>query len=399
MKASRILTPLASLTLGAAAFAGEHGSDSHLPCRTPLDDSGAAQGPHGLGFEADIGINGVVSAIDASPDNVIQRIDMAASLRGEASKGRFGIMGDFFYVSLSDGIGTDTLIKKVDIQVDQIIGELALRWRLIDSPRGSLDVYAGLRYTNLFQEVTTHPDSERIGEASRAFVDAVSGRLREALTERLQERLSEHDVRNLVRDRLLEETSGRVPTIDPDRPTHLPIGPLGGRLADELRARITAIIEAKQAELAAAIRQRTQAARAAVGARAEAARARAQQRIDEIKRDLSRKIARALESKLDARFARTDDWWDPFIGLRGRLNLGEAWYLTAKGDVGGFGVGSDFTWQAEAALGCQITGYIFAEAGYRALGTDYEGDGLTTIYTTAPGDAGHRVLAAPAICR
>ncbi len=182
--------------------------------------------------------------------------------------------------------------------------------------------------------------------------------------------LSESGLRDLVRDRVATAVTSGVPTLDPTRPPELPIGPLGGRIGDALRERISTILEAKRAELSAAVRERAQAV-------AADARARAQQRIDAIKSDLSKKIARTLESKLDTRVARVDDWWDPFIGLRGRLNLSEAWYLTAKGDVGGFGVGSDFAWQAEAALGCHVTRSIFAEAGYRALGTDYNDDGLT----------------------
>jgi len=94
------------------------------------------------------------------------------------------------------------------------------------------------------------------------------------------------------------------------------------------------------------------------------------------------KIAKLLHDALDVRAARTDDWFDPYIGLRGRLYLGGPWYLTAKGDVGGFGAGSEFTWQAEGALGCQLTRSIYTELGYRALGVDYEGNGYTNNTVT-----------------
>jgi hypothetical protein len=53
------------------------------------------------------------------------------------------------------------------------------------------------------------------------------------------------------------------------------------------------------------------------------------------------------------------------ICLRGRFNLNKAFYLTAESDVGGFGIGSDVAVQVYAALGCQITRRIRAEAGYR----------------------------------
>ena len=54
-----------------------------------------------------------------------------------------------------------------------------------------------------------------------------------------------------------------------------------------------------------------------------------------------------------------------------RFNLNKAFYLTAESDVGGFGIGSDIAWQGYAALGCQLTRLIYAEAGYRYLYDDF----------------------------
>lgn len=51
-------------------------------------------------------------------------------------------------------------------------------------------------------------------------------------------------------------------------------------------------------------------------------------------------------------------------------------YLTAKGDIGGFGVGADISWTAEAAIGCQLSPRISSEVGCRALGVDLDKDGL-----------------------
>jgi len=63
------------------------------------------------------------------------------------------------------------------------------------------------------------------------------------------------------------------------------------------------------------------------------------------------------------------------IGLRGRFNLNEAFYLTGESDVGGFGIGSDVAVQVYAALGCQITRYVHAEAGYRYYYDDFRDEG------------------------
>ena len=69
------------------------------------------------------------------------------------------------------------------------------------------------------------------------------------------------------------------------------------------------------------------------------------------------------------------DWVDPFIGARLRQQLAPGQNLTLRGDVGGFDVGSEFTWQVIAAYDFQlcvtdrytIDGYL----GYRALSVDY----------------------------
>jgi hypothetical protein len=69
------------------------------------------------------------------------------------------------------------------------------------------------------------------------------------------------------------------------------------------------------------------------------------------------------------------DWIDPFIGARLRQQLAPGHNLTLRGDVGGFDVGSDFTWQVLATYDFQLCvtdrytldGYL----GYRALSVDY----------------------------
>ena len=43
-----------------------------------------------------------------------------------------------------------------------------------------------------------------------------------------------------------------------------------------------------------------------------------------------------------------------------------------RGDVGGFSVGSKFTWNASAVLGYSISRVVSLGLGYRALYVDYE---------------------------
>ena len=104
---------------------------------------------------------------------------------------------------------------------------------------------------------------------------------------------------------------------------------------------------------------------------AEAIRTGAQGKVNQIKAQLSNEVANTVTKELNRSFSFYDDWFDPVIGLRGRLNLSKAFYLTAESDVGGFGIGSDIAVQAYAALGCHLTRSLFTEVGYRYYYDDF----------------------------
>jgi hypothetical protein len=68
----------------------------------------------------------------------------------------------------------------------------------------------------------------------------------------------------------------------------------------------------------------------------------------------------------------TETWADPIFGLRGRYYVSRAVFLNFYGDIGGFGAGSDLSWQVLGAIGIQVSHWCDVELGYRALGFDYE---------------------------
>jgi hypothetical protein len=76
-------------------------------------------------------------------------------------------------------------------------------------------------------------------------------------------------------------------------------------------------------------------------------------------------------------FARSGsvDWLDPVIGARVRYAVTPGHELFLRGDIGGFGVGSDFSWQAVGGYSFEFgtyQGITFAGVlGYRALSVDY----------------------------
>jgi len=71
----------------------------------------------------------------------------------------------------------------------------------------------------------------------------------------------------------------------------------------------------------------------------------------------------------------TEDWFDPIIGLKGLIPLGASKFFVNGGlAIGGFGMGSDFMWDANLNLGYQFTRMFSATVGYRYLDVDYSKD-------------------------
>lgn len=85
-----------------------------------------------------------------------------------------------------------------------------------------------------------------------------------------------------------------------------------------------------------------------------------------------------LKRKKNAVVARSghQDWIDPIVGFRVVQGLSEGKEIRLLGDIGGFGVGSDLTWQifggysAHTPIGSGNT-QLITTLGYRAIGFDY----------------------------
>jgi hypothetical protein len=69
-------------------------------------------------------------------------------------------------------------------------------------------------------------------------------------------------------------------------------------------------------------------------------------------------------------------WVDPLVGIRYEVPMGSKWTFVGRGDIGGFGVGSDFAWQAMTHFDWRISKRFGAAFGYVALDMDYkDGEG------------------------
>ena len=83
---------------------------------------------------------------------------------------------------------------------------------------------------------------------------------------------------------------------------------------------------------------------------------------------------KARVSGLGMSTRRRADWTDPFVGVRFLADLNERWNVAAEADVGGFGMGSRLSANAQAYLGYNTTLFdraVVWRAGYRVLYQDY----------------------------
>jgi len=274
------------------------------------------------GVSGDIGLHGITSDVDVGFDKIISHVKGIASFSADARYNRFGVYADILYLGLSDSVYPGGLISSANLDLSEYLVDGEVYYRVIEGPRGWLDLRAGARYTNVYNSLKLVGNGPLIDQAATDLVNAANA-----------------DLRGLL-DRLLH---GALDNKNPP----LPVPPLGFKE----KIKLLKLIQAARQD-----------------------RMRAHQ-----------KIVNVLNKELNRSFSLTERWVDPYIGVGGRYNLTKAFYLTGKVDVGGFDAGSEITVQAYGALGCQVTRSIYSELGFRYLYDDYDSDGfLYKVSTYGP---------------
>jgi hypothetical protein len=316
------------------------------------------------GMGGTIGVRGVNADIDIGFDQILQHLDMIFAARAEARKGPFGIYGEVIYIGLSDGAQVNGLINNVHEQVDMTLVDTALSWRLVNQPRWSVDFAAGTHYTNVFERLTLNSDPAAIDLASQQFTDNIVDDLRDRLNNDISQNAFFATITSTIEADIVSQIDKHNSLDRHQRKPNIPIGPLGGRIEQDVSKIVHDFVIAKETALRLRIN--------ALHLQGEARRAAVNRIVSAAEVNIANQIAGILNHKLDQTLSKDDYWFDPYVGLRSRYNFTKTYYTAVRGEIGGFGVGADLMWEVEGVIGINITRSIFTELGYRALGGNFE---------------------------
>lgn len=68
----------------------------------------------------------------------------------------------------------------------------------------------------------------------------------------------------------------------------------------------------------------------------------------------------------------TRNWVDPILVVRFKEDIKNKWLFVVRSDIGGFGIGSSFTWQVQGYVGYRFSKLFQTSVGYRVIGVDYD---------------------------
>jgi len=65
-------------------------------------------------------------------------------------------------------------------------------------------------------------------------------------------------------------------------------------------------------------------------------------------------------------------WLDPIVGAKFHYKLAERWGFHGYGDIGGFGFGSDLTYQLTGTVSYSFNEHVMLQAGYCLFDVEFE---------------------------
>jgi hypothetical protein len=186
------------------------------------------------------GFHGINSNISVDVGQILRHINVIYAFAGEVRRDRFGVSGGLLYLNAQAGATGTGLVSKVDLGLQQFLGEFLGSWRVVQGPRGWLDMLAGFRYTYLGEQVGLQANNLAIDTASTQLVNQVAA--------------PGSDVETIVQHTIVDKLDsllGRNPT--------LPVAPIAGGHRETIRDLIQQLVVQQQPQLVAAVRTGAQA--------------------------------------------------------------------------------------------------------------------------------------------
>lgn len=322
----------------------------------------------------------------------------ALLLTAEARKGRWALVADGIWMRLEDDTGTPgPFLSVVDVQMDTVLLSLAPAYRVLQSDRVNVDVLAGGRYVYIRQDMDLKPDYAAVDSISEQVVDTAADKLSGAVGNAVNK--AKDEISGAIRpgDSAADQVQDAINDIsvggDADALIDAILAGGGGYEGGSLVSEVQRYVEAVQnavAERAADLvddlspieRQNPELVEAAIAKAAS-------ESVDQLKKNVSSGASKAISQAESALAVKVEggmneaasadavesrDWVDPFFGAKGHVKLMDRLALMFYGDIGGFGVGSELTWQLFGGLSWQASESVRVEAGYRHLDIDYDHD-------------------------
>src|SRR6266516_3323894 len=126
----------------------------------------------------DIGLHGITSDVDVGFDKIIRHTKGLASFSADARYNRFGVYADILYLGLSDAVYPNGLVSSAILDLSEYLVDGEVYYRVVEGPRGWLDLRAGARYTDVYNSLKLVGNGPRIDQAATELVNASNADLR-----------------------------------------------------------------------------------------------------------------------------------------------------------------------------------------------------------------------------
>ncbi len=141
-----------------------------------------------MGLDGTVGVRGLSTEVDIPIDDILDNLDGAFMAAFEARRGRWSVIGDFFWLKISDSapLIANSYLK---FRQEQTLASLALGYQLYGDENTTFDLLGGAALTHLDVDLSLFtprlPVTNRETSGSQTWVDPFVGlKVRHRLTDR-----------------------------------------------------------------------------------------------------------------------------------------------------------------------------------------------------------------------